>query len=378
MHVTTRSKSRLLSTAQAIGPQLSLEPSKVVQQPFETTKTAAFKKSYQSEEARSSTPRTQHESYIPQDLDDQNSHEDPNRRKSSQTITEPPSPNSLVDNIIKTHWSCQQCSCHEGIFKGLIDKCVQCGHTMDDHEPELRNRWNPLCAYMCERQELVASVLQYARQYGVIVLRATPQVGKTTLLRILGHHIVHKVPDLEPVFVHWQDKEKRKNCPYEDFLRQKEGQWKTINAETRPRNPAARPIYLIDEAQGSYEEEEFWTTLKNYHNTRKNALYVLVCVYGATGVSRIRHPNIESQAQRMHALQRIELRPTLPGNPCMLFQREEVAYMVMKFAYQAHLKLENGVIEYLYKATDGHPGMVGLLISHLEDFCKKVGLIHPC
>ena len=77
---------------------------------------------------------------------------------------------------------------------------------MDYHEPHIQDPWNPLIDYLCERQGLVASVLQSVRQQGVVVIRATPQVGKTTLLKLLGLHIVHHESDLEPVFLTWGKK----------------------------------------------------------------------------------------------------------------------------------------------------------------------------
>ncbi|KAL9615668.1 MAG: hypothetical protein Q9160_009346 [Pyrenula sp. 1 TL-2023] len=248
---------------------------------------------------------------------------------------------------------------------------------MDDHEPHTDDPWDPQCTYMCKRENLVASILQRVRQYGVVVIRATPQVGKTTLLKLLGHRIAHQDSDLEPVYLAWQNNKKREGLEYEKYLGQRAAAWREKNTKIRPHNPAARTIFLIDEAQGSYEEEALWSTLKNYHNTRVQALFVLVCVYGATGVSRVRDPDIESQAQRMHALHRIELRPTMPGSPCMLFRQEEVAYIIRKVATLNQYQLENGVIEYLYRATDGHPGMVGLLISHFENFFKRPGITLP-
>ena len=96
----------------------------------------------------------------------------------------------------------------------------------------------------------------------------------------------------------------RGDIGYAKYLAEEEAYWQTRNTKVRSRNSTARPIYLIDEAQDSYEEEGLWTLLKNHHNTRNAPLFVLVCVYGATGVSRLRDPNIESQASKMHQKRR--------------------------------------------------------------------------
>ncbi|KAF2872276.1 hypothetical protein BDV95DRAFT_593681 [Massariosphaeria phaeospora] len=241
---------------------------------------------------------------------------------------------------------------------------------MDDHEPDLNSIWKPSCGYLCMREKLVASLLQHTREYGVMVIRATPMVGKTSLLKLLGYHILHNERDLEPVFVEWEKREKRNDQPYGEFLRRHRESCQRDNAEARPRNKNARIIYLIDEAQNSYEEQSFWSQLKDYHATRQQALFVLVCVFGATGVSSYYDPDIESQALRMHALHRIELRPSTSSSLCMLLRQDEVAFMVNKFATVHGYQLHNRVAEYLYSATNGHPGMVGLLLDHVANMTK--------
>jgi hypothetical protein len=125
-------------------------------------------------------------------------------------------------------------------------------------------------------------------------------------------------------------------------------------------------VCLIDKAQGSYDDEQFWAMLKNHHATREQALFVLVCVYGAAGVSHLRDPNIESQALLMHSLHRIELRPIVRGGPRMLFRREEVAYIIHYHAIVNHYQLEDGVVDYFFSTTDGHPGMIGLILTHFR------------
>ncbi|KAF2106486.1 hypothetical protein BDV96DRAFT_607363 [Lophiotrema nucula] len=271
----------------------------------------------------------------------------------------------------KDFWPCQKCSCQEGFFEDLVDNCTTCGHSMDDHDLDPRNPWRPNCDYLCPRDTLVMSVLEHTLNYGVMVIRATPMVGKTALLSLLGNHIVYNVPDLEPVYLSWVKTESRNFLTWDMFLQKAEREWQQRNHELRPKNPAARPIYLIDEAQGSYEEEEFWLMLKNSHNTRQSPLFVLVCVYGATGVNSKRDPKIESQAQRMHALHRVELRPSTSSTLCMLFRKDEVASIVEKFATLHSYGLGEGVVDYLYTATDGHPGMVGLLLSHIKNLTKS-------
>ena len=151
---------------------------------------------------------------------------------------------------------------------------------MDDHQPDINHPWNPACQYLCPREALVAALLEHVCIYGVVVIRATPMVGKSVLLKLLGHHITHREPGLEPIFLDWETRAKRGGVDYVEYLEGKSNVWRRQNEKIRPYNSSAARVFLIDEAQDSYEEDGFWQVLKNYHRTRNNALYVLVCVYG--------------------------------------------------------------------------------------------------
>ena len=362
MPVITRSQSRLLSTTKAAKPRLPFNTSKTNEKTCTTARSATPEKAYKPLEARFSTPKSPRKLHPTQDHDE---------TEPLQVATSLPSPGLLTD-VSKALWPCQRCSCRTGAFEGLIDSCIACGHTMEEHEPGFDYPWNPQCDYVCKREKLVTSLLERVRQHGVVVIRATPQVGKTILLKLLGYHIIREEPGLEPVSVEWRKKEKRDGLPYDQYLVQERSNWQEKNSKVRPLNPLARTVYLIDEAQGSYEEEELWVSLKNYHMTRAQAFFVLVCVYGAVGVSHARDPNVESQAQRTHSLQRIELYPTAPGSLCMLFRKDEVEFMIKRFAIHHKCQLEHGVVDYIQKATNGHPGVVGLLLSYLHDFSLNV------
>ena len=97
---------------------------------------------------------------------------------------------------------------------------------------------------------------------------------------------------------------------------------------------------------------------------------MLVCVYGAAGISPTSSSDVESQARRIHALQRVELRRTAPETPCMLFAPEEVDFIVRKFARSNDCGCEREAVDYLIHSTDGHPGMLGLLLNHVEELWK--------
>ena len=206
--------------------------------------------------------------------------------KQSSTTPELSSPD-LPGNAI-THYPCAECSCPQGAFEFPVDACIRCGHSINEHTiMDLLRKltWGVSCDFVCERPELIASILQLTLIHRVVVIRATPQVGKTTLLRLLGQHILDKQKDLEPVFMEWKPRIKRDFLSYEKYLANAESKYREMNSEFRPTNGDHRPrnfktktIFLIDEAQDSYEEEEFWTQLVKNHNTRDQSLFVLVCL----------------------------------------------------------------------------------------------------
>lgn len=242
---------------------------------------------------------------------------------------------------------------------------------MDDHE-DTDHPWAPRCDFLCNRRDLVTSVLQLVQQTGRVVIRATPQVGKSTLLKLLGRHILHNEKDLEPVFVHWMPNRKRDYLPYKEYLSRKKSLWQERNRSIRPHNPKARTVYLIDEAQDSYDEEEFWTELLKKHHIGSQDLYVLVCLYGASANAYDQKPKTASQASKVDTFQRVELRPSRPGSLHLLFDTSEISETVSKWASPNNVTLSGDVYEYLRVATDGHPGILGMLLQYIQGKCFKV------
>ena len=59
----------------------------------------------------------------------------------------------------------------------------------------------------------------------------------------------------------------------------------------------------------------------------------------------------------------------------MLFTQEETTNTVGKFASGLPIVLEPGILECLQAVTNGHPGMVGSTLQHIEKLFKEVG---PC
>ena len=287
-----------------------------------------------------------------------------------------PSP-PVPSNSIITHTACRACSCPQGAFEYPKYACVRCGHDMDDHE-DLLHHWNSKCDNVCERQYLVVSILALVRKTRVVIIRATPQTGKSTLLWLLGRHFLDEHKDLEPVHVLWKPKAERDNLRYEDYLMSQANEWKAINAKYRPKNDRARLVFLIDEAQGSYDEPEFWTNMLKNPNTRSQPMFILVCLYGARDTMDTYDWRNDSHASKIDSFQRIELRYSAPGRPRLLFTPEETAVSVKKWAISQRFILKDDVSGYLHTATDGHPGMIGLILGHFDLYFPQVMSTPSC
>ncbi|MCJ1337991.1 hypothetical protein MMC09_003275, partial [Bachmanniomyces sp. S44760] len=235
---------------------------------------------------------------------------------------------------------------------------------MDAHNINTHD-WNPSCDYLSGREELIASTLKLVLEKKVVVIRATPLVGKTTLLRLLGRHILFNCPSLEPIWIHWQKPNRRLKPYYKDFLDDNVEVWRRRNAKHRAPNPEAKLIYIIDEAQNSYSEHEFWSEEIKSRSLRSNPLFILVCVYGSAGQNITGFDNgILSEAISTDPSQRIELQPSFTGAPCMLFNSKETTTVVRKWAVMNKYTIISGVIDYIQLVTGGHPGMVGLVLQY--------------
>ena len=371
MPVTTRAQSQIpfgllstlenansylpsnLSTKTVVDTSCTTTPSNSIQNPI------AFKKPRRPKGALSRLQKPQKRP---------RKHQSSGRSEQFQTATERSSPD-LSDSTI-THWACQTCSCPQGAFDYPIDACIRCGHEMYDHE-KVELAWDPNCSYICERKDLVASIMRLLDSMRVVVIRATPQAGKSILLRLLGSHVLYQRRELEPVFIDWDTRAERKHLPYDKYLEREKSIWRERNAECRPCNPKAKTLYLIDEAQESYEEKDFWTRELKNRDTRSQPMFVLVCLYGAD-VSIARLLGVESKSLNINSIQRVELRPSNTNNPYLLFTLKETATVVQKWAMLNKYQLESGIYEYLHAATDGHPGMVGFVLGFFDSYVLKV------
>lgn len=60
------------------------------------------------------------------------------------------------------------------------------------------------------KKKLITSILELLDTMRMVIIRAIFQTGKSILFPLLDHHIFHERRELEPVFINWETREKRK------------------------------------------------------------------------------------------------------------------------------------------------------------------------
>ncbi|KAL9120246.1 MAG: hypothetical protein Q9187_003203 [Circinaria calcarea] len=235
------------------------------------------------------------------------------------------------------------------------------------------------------RKNLVQGLLDLVINKKVIVIRSTPATGKSKALLQLGDYILKspKHDMLEPVLITW-DKDPKKH--YRTYLDEKAEEFVKINEQHRttqekqhrtpqegqrqPPKKGRRNIFLIDEAQNTYEEKDMWSRLFKNPLDLDHELYVLVCVYGSSqGIFRFGKALSESALINLE--RRIELRPTAANKLSMLFTQGELEEVIQTWAGANRLELHLDVYQYLMSETEGHPGVLGSILYYLASVIPK-------
>ena len=234
----------------------------------------------------------------------------------------------------------------------------------------------------------------------VIVVRAPPEAGKTTLLQLLGTEILKNHPNLEPVRISWTSRsdETMAKKPYKGLLDEKLDEFRQLNDQERVNgNPIQfyfhrfiracskvvtpligatdrikrlsynQTVFLIDEAQNTYREPQMWDELFKNPDQRRNPYFVLVCVYGSAS-GTVQWGSSPSEASEIESHRRIELHSNVPDGPRMLLSSQEIREMVRIWAneHEPPFQHQDDVIEFLEFETQGHAGMLGRLLKHLS------------
>lgn len=266
---------------------------------------------------------------------------------------------------------------------------------MDEHYPsDLMPAFEIRVPYPSGRESLVGSVINLLREERVVVIRAPPFSGKSTLLNLIGAKILREYDQLEPVLFHWPPRSKDEigNRSYKEILTQELKRARKENEEWRSRrqpyylrlvrgfgNAIARvtglvtetidttrdracPVYLIDNAVNTYHERAMWEERFKNPDDAGNALFVLVCVHGSAD-GMVQWGSDLSEASQIESHRRIELRGE---SLCMLLSSLEIREIVGLWAKQHPFQIGSNLIEYLIFETQGHAGMLQMVLKHLS------------
>ncbi|KAL8854175.1 MAG: hypothetical protein Q9221_001098 [Calogaya cf. arnoldii] len=245
---------------------------------------------------------------------------------------------------------------------------------MAHHHPELVERSPGTANYLSPRTNLVDYTVELLLQQRIIIIRATPQTGKTTLGHLVSRKLFLDHPELEPVFSMWdptRDESTRMTMPYQEVLALQYNTAKRLNDDLRLEIglhvdkidfPKTR-VYIIDEAVLMYPETQMWDNLfKGPPRTEDNAPYfILLCLY--------EWGPIESQSATIPIKRRIELLAQPPHPLGIRMDQTECRWVISLWAksHEPPAAYDDDMVEFLWYETEGHAGVLGLMLTYIKD-----------
>lgn len=242
------------------------------------------------------------------------------------------------------------------------------------------------------REALVDSTIQLLRDCNMVLIRAPPQTGKSTLAQLIRRKVFTHHPDLEPVFFSWpagraNDWEKIQD--YEEILKEQLNEKKAeavrekLKIGTNVESSSRKPLYIIDDAHRTYSENLMWEEKFKNGIIDHDEYYLFLCGYGPAN-GRIHWGSVPSQSATVPTRWRIELLPHPSHNlqgyadpPHMLHMRmeeKEVAEVIKRWAenQSPQATYDSSVFELLWYETEGHPGALKLILELMESKGPKV------
>ena len=140
------------------------------------------------------------------------------------TAVEPPIEElkRALPNTAIVRLPCQRRGCCRGAFVPPVDARNYGEHDMNDH-CIASSDWDPRYEQpVTGRGKVVASAFDLLLENGVIIIAATPQVGRTTLLRLLARHVLCRCPSLRPISIDWYRQELRNDVGCQLYLQRGE------------------------------------------------------------------------------------------------------------------------------------------------------------
>ncbi len=244
------------------------------------------------------------------------------------------------------------------------------------HTPKvLSERFLTNAEYLTLRTDLVKALIERLRKKRVIVIRAPPRVGKSTITSLIGREIIQYHLDLEPVDIKWQLREAHEieERHYSDILQKAKRTAKERNAmmqeemELTKHGGSTTTIFMIDDAVDTYNETEMWDQLFKNDPEGLDACYLLICVYGSSNGTH-RWGRSPGQSADIPPDRRIELHPTSAEELQVLLNEREIRQLVERWAdtHVPKATCDENVYKFIESETQGHVGVIARLLRDVK------------
>ncbi|OGM50981.1 hypothetical protein ABOM_000237 [Aspergillus bombycis] len=296
-----------------------------------------------------------------------------------------------IEGLGKTSCLCSQFEASvspELRIKDAVDKpCSHCGHSGLVHEDASQyipfatpanytRKYDFDSRFLSQRKDTVVQLANLLEEQQVVHVRGTPTSGKTTLACLLQQY--YKVKKTKNVFFvsNWT---KLANFPngsnsvWRKFSRMVHASYGLArSSDTLP--PGA--IIIIDEAQASYSDMEFWDGIikQRVCGGGPDIKICLFCSYGSpsTGVDTDAVLYTPAHFRRD---QRVSLTPHASCSIGLFFNRDEFKNAVQNITanptFEGKFVLDCDAQDYLFSLTNGHPGGVVSLLQYIYNHFRS-------
>lgn len=216
--------------------------------------------------------------------------------------------------------------------------------------------YNPITT--CRRDATVSQLAQILDQYQFIHVRGTPSSGKTRLAKLLQEHY-HRGGERAFYKSTWK-------------LLDERTVWKTFAEHFGcPEEEVEGTVFLLDEAQSSYEDEVFWNTvIKEAYEHEREFRICLFASYGSPSTGLPHIPGKLTPAWIPFA-QRVSIMPTHEeDSPSFgaFYSRDEFDDALTRLSTNlpGNFTFEDGAKDYIFHMTNGHPGGVKSITKYIH------------
>jgi hypothetical protein len=215
---------------------------------------------------------------------------------------------------------------------------------------------------ICKREKTVSALWDRIKQYHVVHVRATPASGKSTLSRLLQHHVEEEDAELPVLWGSWPVellKTSRYDIALECVFNIPPD--KNINWLHR------RALLIIDEAQLSYTCVSFWN---DFIKALIPTAPPMVVLFSSWGSAARRAEALTQTPVMLKSEQRISIRPSKVSDISVFFTYAEFLDVIErvkanKSQFGQAFSLDEDVIDYIWIITNGHPAAVILILEEL-------------